>query len=87
MKIIKCTQCGGNDFIRDNGYMVCKFCNTHYAIEVGDLGIKQSSISLDSDIDILLKKCKSDPKNARKYANLVLDIDPDNEEAKKYLYW
>ena len=42
-------------------------------------------ISLDSDIERLLKKCKEDPKNARKYANLILDIDPDNTEAYKYL--
>ena len=44
-----------------------------------------SSIALEEDIAVLLKKCREDPKNARKYANLVLDIDPGNAEAKKYL--
>ena len=86
MKIVRCQSCGANELVEKDGYMVCTFCNTRYTIEKEDLGIKTSSISLDSDIDILLKKCESDPKNAKKYANLILDIDPDNEEAIKYLY-
>ena len=44
-----------------------------------------SGIALDDDLVRLLAKCKADPKNARKYANLILDIDPDNEEALNYL--
>lgn len=85
MKLIKCSQCGGNDFYRDNGYMVCRYCNSRYAIEQGDLGIASSVISVGADIENLLKKCKRDPRNAKKYANLILDIDPDNEDALKYL--
>ena len=85
MKLIQCRQCGSGEFYRENGYMVCKFCNARYSIEKGDLGIKESVIALDSDIEALLKKCRQDPKNAKKYANLILDIDPDNNEALKYL--
>ncbi len=85
MKLIQCEQCGGGEFYRDNGFMVCKYCNARYAIERGDLGVQESTISLNSDIDTLLKKCKQDKKNARRYANLILDIDPDNKEALKYL--
>ena len=85
MKLIQCKQCGSGEFYRNNGYMICKFCNAQYAIEQLDLGIKKSTIALNSDIEALLKKCKLDPKNARKYANLILDIDPDNDEALKYL--
>ena len=44
-----------------------------------------SGISLDDDISRLLSKCKEDPLNAKKYANLVLDIDPHNVEALKYV--
>lgn len=40
-------------------------------------------ISLNSDIERLLNKCKTDPKNKRKYINLILDIDPDNTEIYK----
>ncbi|MBR3581403.1 MAG: TFIIB-type zinc finger domain-containing protein [Lachnospiraceae bacterium] len=85
MKLINCKQCNGGEFYRDNGYMVCKYCNARYAIEKEDLGIKESTIALNSDIAALLKKCRQEPKNARKYANLILDIDPDNDEALKYL--
>lgn len=85
MKLINCTQCGSVDLIRDDGYMVCKFCGSRYAIEKSDIGIKPSTISINSDIEVLLKKCRTDPKNAKKYANLILDIDPDNKDAYKYL--
>ncbi len=85
MKLINCTQCGSGDFLRDGGYMICKFCGSRYAIEQGDIGVKESTISLNSDINALLQKCRKDPKNAKKYANLILDIDPDNLEALKYL--
>ncbi len=85
MRLLKCKQCGSGEFYRADGFMVCKFCNAHYAIEKGDLGVKESTIELNSDIEELLKKCRKDPKNARRYANLILDIDPDNGEAPKYL--
>lgn len=85
MKLINCTQCGAGDFTRENGYMICKYCGAKYAVEKEDLGIRQSTISLDSDVEALLEKCRNDRRNAGKYANLILDIDPDNEEALKYL--
>ena len=40
---------------------------------------------LDDDVAKLLRKCRENPARARKYANLILDIDPDNPEALKYL--
>ena len=40
---------------------------------------------VDSDIQMLLEKCKQDPANRRRYANLILDIDPTNREAAAYL--
>lgn len=85
MKLIQCKRCGGNEFYHDNGYRVCKFCGAQYVINTEDVGIKETTISLNSDIELLLKKCKQDPMNARRYANLVLDIDPSNQEALKYI--
>lgn len=46
---------------------------------------KATTIGLASDIDTLLKKCQEDQVNRRRYANLVLDIDPTNQQAKNYL--
>ena len=45
----------------------------------------RKGISLQSDIELLLDKCRRDPRNARKYANLILDIDPGNKDALQYL--
>lgn len=80
-----CSNCGANDFIYEDGYSVCKYCNSKFAIESAENKHETSVISLQSDIDVLLQKCKSEPWNSRKFANLILDIDPTNHEAKKYL--
>ena len=58
------------------------FADAHHAV-LSYSGV-QSTIALDDDVKRLLEKCKTDPKNARRYANLILDIDPDNEEALNY---
>ena len=83
-----------------NGYLICEYCESKFLFTAEDYdfyGSSQTSshtgtshshtsgISLGSDIEMLLQKCRMNPKNVRKYANLILDIDPDNEEALKYL--
>lgn len=84
MEKIICKNCGSNQFDEIDGYLVCKFCGTKY---VGDDKHSQCSttISIENDIKNLLDKCKSDPLNAQRYANLVLDIDSNNSEAKNIL--
>lgn len=100
MEALICKNCGANALTRKNDYMVCPYCDSRFAITkeersnglfgsshhaiLSHSGVN-SSIALDDDIARLLNKCKTDPRNARKYANLILDIDPDNEEALKYL--
>ncbi len=84
MRIIQCSQCGAEDLYQDGGFMVCRYCGSRFSLEKSDRAA-DSFVSVKSDVDELLKKCKQDPKNARKYANLILDIDPNNEEAYKYL--
>jgi len=100
MEVLICKSCGANALIRKNDYMVCPYCESRFAVteeerRSGLFGSSyhatlshsgtDSSIALDDDVARLLEKCKSDPRKARKYANLILDIDPDNEEALKYL--
>ncbi len=100
MEALICKNCGANALTRKNDYMFCPYCDSRFAMTREELrsslwdsnhhtvlshsGVT-SSIALDDDIKRLLNKCKSDPVNARKYANLILDIDPDNEDALKYL--
>ena len=85
MKLIACEKCGSNDMFEENGYMVCKYCKSKYVLKESDLSVKSSNIAIDNDIRMLLEKCKKDPINAKRYANLVLDIDPTNNEAMKYI--
>jgi uncharacterized Zn finger protein (UPF0148 family) len=100
MEELVCKNCGANALTRRNNYMFCPYCDSRFAItrEEYSSGLfggshhvtlshsdVNSSIALDDDIARLLKKCETDPRNARKYANLILDIDPDNEEALKYI--
>ena len=99
MKIVVCSGCGASDFIEKNGFLVCTYCCSKFAAEnddkpiysaikkntAGSLNDSNSSIALSDDVQRLLDKCKKEPLNAKRYANLILDIDPDNIEALNYL--
>ena len=84
MKIEICERCGGGEFVDRDGYRICQYCNTKYLKMPEDVIRKGSSIALDNDITMLLQKCQDDPANARRYASLVLDMDPGNVDAVKY---
>lgn len=100
MEALVCKNCGANVMTRKYDYMVCPYCDSRFAItgeerrsglfggshhaKLSHSGVN-ATIALDDDVARLLEKCKTDSRNARKYANLILDIDPDNEEALMYL--
>lgn len=85
MKHIICQSCGANQFDERGGYRICRYCGTKHTIFADLSAPAASGIGLDDDVRRLLQKCYDDPAHARKYANLILDIDPDNEEALKFL--
>lgn len=85
MRIFVCERCGGNEFRQEKGFRICQYCNTSYVVSADEIPQKVSNISVNDDIQLLLKKCSEDPGNARRYASLILDIDPSNTDAKKYL--
>ena len=85
MKSITCEKCGANEWDDQNGYRICKYCGTAYQLTKEDITITKSNISISDDIMRLLQMCQLEPRNAKKYANLILDIDPNNVDALKYL--
>ena len=88
-----CTQCGATKLKEEGTYFLCPYCGTKYSLSrkakstscTSSVNASVHGISLESDIDRLLQKCKIDPQNAKRYANLILDIDPNNQEAKRIL--
>lgn len=84
MEIAVCERCGASDFAEDGEYLVCSFCRARYDKPKKEVR-KQSNIALDDDVGTLLAKCESDPRNAKRYALLVLEMDPLNKEAARYL--
>ena len=85
MEKIVCEKCGSGEFIEKDGYRMCTYCRTKYAVKTQKVAPGPSSIDLQDDVRQLLEKCRRDPKHASLYAGLVLDIDPYNVEALNYL--
>ncbi|MBE6013866.1 MAG: hypothetical protein E7241_00665 [Lachnospiraceae bacterium] len=89
---LKCKCCGALNIENRNGMLYCPYCDSSFLPDEneqkalkGSKPQQESKIGVKSDVEILLEKCRKEPGKARVYANLVLDIDPTNKEAKKYL--
>ncbi|MEI6230618.1 MAG: hypothetical protein WCP81_07790, partial [Actinomycetes bacterium] len=65
--------------------IVCAYCQSQFVPDVEDARPMESVIGVHSDIQNLLEKCKTDPANRRRFASLILDLDPTNREAAEYL--
>ncbi len=85
MKASECTKCKSNELYEDNGYLVCAYCRVKFVRSSGERPDIVSAIAIIDDVERLLSKCINDPLNKRRYANLILDIDPHNAVAKSYL--
>ena len=86
MRAIICTHCGGDEFITKNGFQICMYCKSRFVPSKGEIPTPSSTISLNEDVQRLLQKIEKDPFHARRYATLILEIDPNNKEAKKILF-
>jgi len=85
MKLVECAKCGSNELFEENGYVVCAYCRLKFVPSNGDLPKAGAAITVYDDIRKLLEKCSNEPSNRIRYANLILDLDPTNIEAKQYL--
>ena len=85
MKLVECTRCGSKELFGESGYVVCAYCKSRFVPQADDLSQRETAIDVHSDIQMLLQKCTDDPSNRRRYAGLILDIDPTNHDAAKHL--
>lgn len=82
-----CDRCGSSEFSWNGAVRICAYCRTPYTSRkaANGTGAIDSEIGIVDDIGRLLAKCRADPCNAKRYANLILDLDPSNIEALAYL--
>lgn len=85
MKLIECTKCGSNELFEENGYAICAYCRLKFVPSRDDLPATETVISVFDDVQQLLLRCKNEPDSRRRLAGLILDIDPTNKEAQRYL--
>lgn len=80
----RCPRCGGDKYTERDGFRICAYCRSRFRIE--ERLSDKTGISVNDDIQRLLRKCREDPQNADRYAGLILEIDPENPEARRILY-
>ena len=85
MEKIICQSCGASSFTERGPYRICQYCGTKHSTLPSPSAPPANGVALDDDVQRLLSKCYADPKRAARYASLILDIDPTNEEALKFL--
>lgn len=83
MKDLTCRNCGSNDLYAENGYYICRYCGTKHLITKDDKPARESTIELNEDVKKLLKCWDENPSMADKYAQMILEIDPNNQRALK----
>lgn len=85
MDAIECPNCGSTEFEMQDDFFHCDYCRSKFVPANRVALTRDSVIGLSADVQTLLEKCEVDPTNRRRYANLILDIDPHNQEARKFL--
>ncbi len=82
---MSCSRCGSSELTERDAYAICDYCQSKYALDTAGALARSTTIGVMSDVEALLQKCIDDPYNCKRYASLILDIDPTNQEALKYL--
>ena len=90
MQSIECSSCKSRDFEEQDGRLACVYCRTVFISRKNTKGSRSSensssSIEINEDIIRLLEKAKAEPWKAKNYAELILEINPNHEQAQKML--
>lgn len=91
MTALICELCGGNDFVKDNGFFVCQNCKTKYTVEEARKIILEGTVKIDHSPEeiTILKNADatfedSNYKEAFDLYSQALNINPDNPHAIMY---
>ena len=79
-----CPNCGSQEYIEEGKFIKCTYCDTRFKKQKKDGFSQDVTIDLADDVSRLLQLCKKDKKNRRRYANLILEMDPFNRMARRY---
>lgn len=85
MDLVACTRCGSRELVDEGSNIVCPYCQSRFMPRGADVPRPGAGVGIHQDVQALLRKCRDEPANARRYANLILDIDPTNRDAARYL--
>ena len=85
MKRFECSACGATDLYEEDDYVICRYCGSKFKKSIENGFGMESSIELDSDVKRLIEKIEKEPQSTKKYAQLILTIDPHNEYAARVL--
>lgn len=91
MKAIVCEMCGNNEFVKQDGFMVCQSCGTKYTVEEAKKMMVEGVVKID-DTDELKKLYQAarnaretgDTESALKHYENISAHDPDSWEALFY---
>ena len=91
MQKLTCEMCGGNDIIKENGLYVCQHCGTKYTVEEAKQLFNIGTVQIDNtqEIENLYQLAhrsidEEDYKNAEKYYEKILIMQPDKWEPVYY---
>lgn len=80
-----CPNCASHEYKEEGKFIKCAYCETRFKKEQKDSFSQGVAIDLTDDVSRLLQLCKKDPSNRRRYVNLILEMDPYNKMARKYI--
>ena len=99
MKQIVCEMCGGHDFAKVDGMMVCQSCGTKFTVEEakkmmieGPVDVSGSTVKIDKSSELenlyeIARRARNDGnhENAVSYYEKVLALDPNSWEATYFI--
>lgn len=83
MKVIKCELCGSTEVTKIDGLYQCNHCKTKYTAQEAAKLLQDVKIDRSNELEnyiVLARRAKEEDnaKNAEKYYELALHIDPSN---------